>query len=240
MTTILKLDTTHSAAEALSTVPYFAELAPECPITVEALARGAIRRDYNQGQVVFLEGETCHGLYIVQAGWFKSVKMSPVGREQVVRFVGPGEVFNEVGVLIESHQNLVTVIALEAARVWLIPREILLQLMEQCPRLTQLIIRHLAERVLYLLTLVEDLSLRTVAARLARLLLEQSTAGTVHRRRWATQAEMAARLGTVPDVLSRVLRSLTDEGLIKVERQRIQILDHAGLERMARDEEEAK
>jgi CRP-like cAMP-binding protein len=86
MKTMLRPDTTHSAAETLSTVPYFVELAPECPVTIEALARGAIRRDYDQGQVVFLEGEPCLGLYMVQAGWFKSVKMTPAGREQVGAF----------------------------------------------------------------------------------------------------------------------------------------------------------
>ncbi len=86
---------------------------------------------------------------------------------------------------------------------------------------------------MYLLSLVEDLSLRTVEARLARLLLEQSRGGTVQRRRWATQSEMAARLGTVPDVLNRALRSLVDEGLIQVERHQIQILDLQGLEARA-------
>jgi CRP/FNR family transcriptional regulator len=51
----------------------------------------------------------------------------------------------------------------------------------------------------------------------------------VQRRRWSTQAEMAARLGTVPDVLSRALRSLADAGLIAVGRQQIRILDPQGL-----------
>jgi len=77
---------------------------------------------------------------------------------------------------------------------------------------------------------VEDLSLRTVEARLARFLLEQATGGVLRRQRWATQAEMAARLGTVPDELNRALRSLAEEGLIQVKRHQIQILDRQGLE----------
>ena len=59
----------------------------------------------------------------------------------------------------------------------------------------------------------------------------------MQRRRWSTQAEMAARLGTVPDVLNRALRSLADEGLIQIQRQQIRILDREGLERKAMQSE---
>jgi Mn-dependent DtxR family transcriptional regulator len=64
---------------------------------------------------------------------------------------------------------------------------------------------------------------------LAQRLLEQAEADVVYRQRWATQAEMAARLGTVPDVISRALQKLVEEQLIRVERQRIWILNREGL-----------
>ena len=86
---------------------------------------------------------------------------------------------------------------------------------------------------MHLIRMVEDLSLRTVEARLARFLLEQAEGEAVRRRRWATQAEMAARLGTVPDVVNRALRKLSEAGLIHVERHQIQILDQDGLKRTA-------
>jgi len=94
-------------------------------------------------------------------------------------------------------------------------------------------VQKLAVRLQHLVSLVEDLSLRTVEERLSRLLLEHSEQGTLQRRRWATQTEMAARLGTVPDVLSRALRKLADEGLIRVARHQIEILDLKGLEERA-------
>lgn len=101
------------------------------------------------------------------------------------------------------------------------------------PTLARVIIQNLAERVLHLLRLVEDLSLRSVEARLARLLLTQAMADLVQRRRWTTQAELAAQLGTVPDVLNRALRNLVEAGLIQVERHQIRILDRQGLETSA-------
>ena len=196
------------------------------------MARAAVRREYDANQIVFLEGEPCAGLYSLQEGWLKSVKISQAGREQVLRFVGPGEVFNEIGVLAGA-TNQATVVALEHSLLWTIQREAMRQLLEDHPHVALIVTQNLAKRVLHLISLVEDLSLRSVQARLARFLLEQSDRGAVARYRWTTQAELAARLGTVPDVLSRALRSLVEDGLIRVGRHEIQLLDHEGMESKA-------
>ncbi len=216
---------TRSAYQALSSAPYFSHLDPS---SLDALAQAAVRREYEADQVVFLEGEPCAGLYVVEDGWIKTVRVSLEGREQALRVVGPGEVFNEVGVFAGAG-NPATAVALEASRVWLIHRGTVLRLLDQYPDISRSVIQHLAQRVLHLVSLAEDLSLRTVEARLARLLLERAEAGTLQRRRWATQAEMAARLGTVLDVLNRALHQLVDEELIEIERHQIRILDPEGL-----------
>jgi len=219
----------HQAVEMLSAVSSFAGLNAT---TLEAVARAVIRRSYQSDQVVFLEGDACAGLYVVQDGWLKSVKVSPEGREQVIRVVGPGETFNEIGVFVGT-PNHVTVVALEPATVWVISRETMRRLMDEYPGLARIIAQNLAQRVLHLLDLVEDLSLRTIEARLARYLLEESSGEVLHRQRWTTQAEIASQLGTVLDTLNRALRSLSTEGLIRVERHEIQILDRQGLKAKA-------
>lgn len=219
-----------TAAEVLSSVPSFKGLDATA---LEALARAATRIEFAADQVVFLEGEPCAGLYLVQNGWLKSVKTSLAGREQVVRIVGPGEVFNEMGALI-GEANFVTVIALEPATVWVIQRDTLMRLMEEQPRLSRIIMQNLAKRMQHLIRLVEDLSLHTVESRLARLLLEETSTDVWAGRQWATQAELAARLGTVPDVLNRALRSLAEQGLVQIERRRIRVLDREGLENKVR------
>lgn len=219
-----------TAAEVLSSVPSFEGLDATA---LEALARAATRIEFAADQVVFLEGEPCAGLYLVQNGWLKSVKTSLAGREQVVRIVGPGEVFNEMGALI-GEANFVTVIALEPATVWVIQRDTLMRLMEEQPRLSRIIMQNLAKRMQHLIRLVEDLSLHTVESRLARLLLEETSTDVWAGRQWATQAELAARLGTVPDVLNRALRSLAEQGLVQIERRRIRVLDREGLENKVR------
>ena len=216
-------------AELFASLPYFKGLDAA---TLERIASQASRQTYAAGQVVFLEGEPCRGLYVVEQGWLKAVKSSAEGREQIVRLVGPGELFHELGVF-TNVPNPASVIALEPTAVWIISRSAMQQLLDERPALARLVIDTLAGRVLYLVGLIEDLSLHSVEARLVRLLLDQATGDVVQRQRWHTQAEMAARLGTVPDVLSRALRTLVEAGLIGVERHQIRILDRPGLERRA-------
>lgn len=226
---MLDADAANSAAKWLSSVPYLEGLDRA---TLDSVAHTAIQRTYTAEEIVFLEGEASGGFCVVQDGWLKAIKIAPDGREQVLSFLGPGEVFNAVGVF-ASNTNPATVIALEPSILWVIQRDTMLHLLEAHPRLANAVIQDLAGRVQYLIQMVEDLSLRSVEARLARLLLKQAQTDVLARRRWATQAEMAARLGTVPDVINRALRSLAQEGLIAVERHQIQILNKAGLKTKA-------
>ena len=219
----------HDLVEILRAIPSFAGLEKTI---LEALANAAIQRNYENRQVIFLEGEACAGYHIVQDGWLKAVKISTTGREQIIQFLGPGNTFNEESVINET-KNQVTVEALEPSKVWVIQRESMLKLMDEYPALSRIITEALANRVIHLTNIIENLALQTVEARLARIFLEHSSNEIMKRRRWSTQAEMAARLGTVPDVLNRALRSLAEEDLIKIQRHEIQILDRKGLERKA-------
>jgi CRP/FNR family cyclic AMP-dependent transcriptional regulator len=214
-----------NTARILKAVSYFSNMDDDA---FKQLSQSAIQRTYEAGQLILLEGEPCAGLYIIESGWLKAVKIAMDGREQVLQTLGPGDVFNAISVFTDAH-NQATVTALENSRVWMVRREVLLSMMDEHPGLTRQVVKDLAGRVMHLVRMVEDLSLRSVEARLARLLLEQAEGEVVQRRRWATQAEMASRLGTVPDVVNRALRKLAEAGMIQVDRQQIKILDQEGL-----------
>ena len=199
---------------------------------LEQLAQSAIWREYAAGAVIFLEGDSAPALYYIQAGWIKVVKMAPDGREQILYFWGPGDTFGGIGVFINRPMPA-TAIALEPTGLWLLRRDAITQLLTTQPAMAVQVIECMANRMHELMALVADLSLHTVAERFARLLLEEAEDDTLPRRRWATQAELAARLGTVPDVLSRTLRSLVDGGLITMDRHAIHILQRQVLERLA-------
>lgn len=196
------------------------------------LAATAIWHEYAPGAVVFLEGEASAALYVLDFGWLKVVKSSLDGREQILRFVGPGEIFNEIGVF-ANRPNPATVIALEAAGSWLIPKSALHQVLNTHHEVALHVIENMAQRISHLVNMVADLSLHSIETRIAHLLLAEADGEVFHRQRWATQAELAARLGTVPDVLSRALRSMVDAGLITMDRQEIRILQRQALETLA-------
>jgi CRP/FNR family cyclic AMP-dependent transcriptional regulator len=215
--------------KALASVAYFTGLDEGI---LAAIAGVMVERNYVKNEIVFLEGEPTGGMYIVQSGWLKGMLSSPGGREQIIRLLGPGETFNEHGVLLDEGINLVTVQAMEDSTLWVIERGSLLRLIEVHPALCRTIAQNLSKRVVHLMKLIGDLSLRTVDGRLARLLLEQ-TVGESKQPRWVTQADMAARLGTVSVVVNRALHGLEAEGLIRLERHRVEIIDRMGLERKA-------
>ena len=217
------------ALDHLRSIAYLQGL--DVPQLVE-LAQSAIWREYAPGAFIFLEGETASAIYYMDFGWIKVSKSSPDGREQILRFLGPGEIFNELSVFANKN-NPATAIALEAVGTWLIPKAAVQQLLVAHPHVAAHVIENIADRVIHLVSLVADLSLHSVEARVARMLLDEADEEIMKRHRWATQTELAARLGTVPDVLSRALRSMVDAKVIEMNRYEIRILDRQALERMA-------
>ena len=218
-----------SRSEFLRSLPYFAGLDGA---TLEKVARETKELSFDRGQVLFLENDPCRGLYVVREGLVRVFKTSPEGREQVMSIARPGESFNLVPVF-DGGPNPATATALEKTDVLLVPRETLHALTADCPA-SAAIIRVLAHRLRRVTTMVEDLSFRTVVSRLAKLLLGLALGETdAMPARHLTQDEMAARVGSVRDVVGRALRQLEKAGAIKMARSRILIVDPDRLREMA-------
>jgi CRP/FNR family transcriptional regulator, cyclic AMP receptor protein len=218
-----------SKVSHLRRVSYFATL-PDSLLS--ELAALSVERRYGRGQVIFLEGEPCAGLHIVAEGRVRIYKLSPQGREQVLEQVEPGGTFNDVAVL-DGGPNPASAMAASDVLLWVVARADIRRLAQAHPELAWALIESIAGRARRLVAMVEDLALRPVKARLAKLLLAEAerTAGRtqINRDQMVTQAEMAARLGTVREMIGRALRELADEGLIAFDRHRIIILDRAAL-----------
>ena len=224
----MKTGNLDKTVELLRSTPYFAHLDEAA---LKAVVQRTVRRHYGKGEVIFLEGAPCAGLYIVEKGRVKVFKVSRDGKEQVVKLLVPGEVFNEVAVL-DGGPNPVSAMAALKSTLQIIDRSAMLDLLARYPALAQGVIENLAARARHLVSLVEDLSLRTVRARLAKLLLTQAV-GSDETPRPLTQQEMAAQLGTVREMVGRALHSFEEEGLVRFDRHRIMILDREGLENKA-------
>ncbi len=216
----------------LTNVSYFNALAPQELVQIE---REALRKTCQTKEILFFEGERNGGLYLVESGWFKLVRYSTSGREQILNYLGPGETFNNIAAFTDAH-NQATAIALEPSEALHIRSQVLHDLIRRNPDFAAQVIRDLANRLQHMASLVEDLSLKPLEARLARLLLENQASQGQPSQKWNTQTEMAARLGTVPEVLNRLLRKLRDEDIIEVYRSQVRILRTAPLERISQSD----
>ena len=210
-----------SLADFLRSVPYFSTLTTE---EIDRIVRETLERSFARGEVLFLEGEPCQGLYVVKTGRVRIFKSSPEGREQVLLTAATGTPFNEVPVF-DGGANPASASALEPTTVYIIPGKTVLSLLTGCPA-AQSIIKLFAGRLRHLTSVVEDLSFRSVVSRLARLLLDLAVAqGGPSPPRRLTQEEMATMIGSVRDVVGRGLRTLEKAGAIKLEGQRIMVID---------------
>jgi CRP/FNR family transcriptional regulator len=187
---------------------------------------------YAVGEAIFWEGERSQGLYWLHSGTLKAVKFAASGKEQTLHLIEAGQTFNEAGAFADL-PNPASVVALTAALVWHIPGEAIRQLIAQDSSFAQAVIDVLSERLRDSVNLIEDLSLRPVISRLARLILDEAEGDMLLRPSWYTQNELAARLGTVADVVQRSLRNLENDRLIEVSRDQIRILNRPDLETLA-------
>ena len=213
------------AKQALAAMRHFSALPAEVS---DALARQMIPRAYTAGQLLCLEGEPGEYVYLLEKGWVKGVRTATDGREQAALFLRDGEFFGDEAVF-SGAAYPVTVVALEKVSAWAIQGAALVDLSGRYPALALACLEHLSARVLYYVQLVEDLGLRSVQARIAHTLLNHAELREgvliIPRRSWTTLDEMATRLGTVRDVLSRSLSALESEGILRLERSQIIILD---------------
>jgi CRP/FNR family transcriptional regulator len=207
-------------AAVLAAIPYFRGLPAAA---LRRVAAHATVRTVGRGERVFEEGAPADGLFVVLEGRVRLVRVSSGGREQVLHSEGPGATLGEVP-LLDGGGYVATAIAAQPSRLLYLPRAAVLDACRRHPDVALGIIRVLARRVRSFAGLVEQLSLKDLTARTAALLLAESAGRTTFELS-VTRDELAARLGTVREPVSRALARLRRAGLIRVAGRRVTILD---------------
>jgi len=188
---------------------------------------------FERGETLFLEGEESAGLHIIESGSIKLYLFSPQGRQYIVNILYEGATFNEVSVY-GGGKNPVNTAALEKSKVWVIEVGVLRQLTSSHPAYAQKIINNLSNNLRHLINRVSEMAFFQVTHRLARLLNnlpEESLSGEYGSR--LTQDQLAARLGSVREVIARSLRELERGSAIQVKNRRIYIVDREKLANLA-------
>ncbi len=201
---------------------------------LQELAQVAIAQSYHKGEMIFHQGDDGNGFFLVQSGRVKVFKLSTDGREQILHIFAEGDHFAEVPAL-DGDCFPASAAALETTTVLFFPRQAFLNLLEQRPTLAINLLKSFARHLRHFSHLVDSLVLREIPARLATYLLDLSEqanqANTVELD--LPKGQLAARLGTIPETLSRVLAKLSREGLIQVEGAKVKLCDRDRLTQLA-------
>jgi CRP-like cAMP-binding protein len=223
-----------SDAKLLARVRYFRSL-PDAEL--RHLASRCVPRLLRPGQLLFEEGAPCRGLFIIADGAIEVRQISLRGREQVFHSEGPGATLGEAP-LFDRGGYIASAVASAPTRALFLSRADVLDLCRRRPTVTLAILEVLAQHVRSFASLVSDLAFRPIPERLARYIGDVAlghpiAAGTELDLR-LTQAQLAARLGTVRELVARALSQLKQSGVIARKRGRIVIRDPTRLAALAR------
>jgi CRP/FNR family transcriptional regulator len=215
--------------------PLFASLTEaECRTLVQRSVCRAVRRN----EILFREGEPSRGLYLVLEGDVRVYRANTQGLEQVFGVFGPGESLGDVSMFDEG-PYLASARAVEAGRVLFLPFEAVQALYSTHPEVARAVVKELAWRVRRLARLIDDLVLHDVPSRVAAAVLTYAEESDALRAGGAfrlprTQEELAAELATTRESVARALRDLRNGGVIRQRRARVEVLDPARLQALAR------
>jgi CRP-like cAMP-binding protein len=217
-------------AQVLAAIPLFASLSES---EVRALAQRAVEKHYDAGDMLFWEGEPCAGIFLIAQGSVKIFKTAPSGREMMLALETAPSTVAELP-LFDGGPYPASVRAVDRVVSYFINKADFQSVCREFPDVALKVLAVVGHRLRHLVMMVESMTFGSVTQRLARLLLDAGRqAGADAFPLPLTHQEMASRLGTVREVVSRNLARFRAQGLIRIEAGQLAIVDRAGLEREA-------
>lgn len=225
-------DSTTEHGQTLARVPIFSGLTEA---ELGFIAPRTVSRHYSPGEMVFAEGETCSGLFVVESGNVRIFKSSPNGREQVLSIDGPGSSIAELPVF-DGGNYPASATAIDEVTLLFVSKQDFQALCLAHPQVPLKVLRVVGARLRRLVGIIEELSFTTVRHRLASYLFRlaqksgKRTPEGVEVPLPITNQELAAQIGTVRELVSRNLSRLQAEGMLKIDGRKVVIFNLKALE----------
>lgn len=211
----------------LNNVPLFQGLPEPSLKKVEGVF---MEKDFSKGQNIFIEGSESAGFYIIVKGRVKVYKLSPEGKEQILHIVGPRELLGAVSAFAgnpyPAHAD-----AMEKTKALFFLQKDFMSLVSKEPAVVMNMMANLAMRLQHFTRMIEDLSLKEVPGRLAAYFLylcERKGCSDIVEID-ISKGQLASLLGTIPETLSRILRRLSEQGVLEVTGRKIRLIDKKAL-----------
>lgn len=195
------------------------------------------QQTYRKKTDIFLAGSASQWLYFIHQGQVKTYRTSEDGKELVTGILGPGDFLGYLALLDESRTHTETATTLEETEVSLIPPDDFFKLLyanrEVAGTFIKLLSHHLAEREEQLLHVAYHSVRQRIAEALLKLARNESevTSPSVVT---VAHKDLAGLIGTVKETVTRTLADFKEEGLIRLDRMKITLLDEEGLRRATR------
>lgn len=204
---------------------------------LRTLARQGVERGLEAGQILFQAQEPAQGLYVVMSGSVRAFRVNADGREQTMHVETPGGTLAEVAVF-DGGVYPSSTMAEENSTVLFLSSAVVRQFLLEHPQAALNALALLAKKLRAVAALAEQLALKDVAQRLALLLLQEagrkaaSVADGVSFSLPLSHGQIAARLGSVREVVTRSLQKLVQQKVIAIHGHRISILNATALRRL--------
>jgi CRP/FNR family transcriptional regulator len=227
---------TTSTAETtalLAKVPLFSALSEA---ELQAVASHAFRKTFSPGEYLFLEGEPCQGMFLVTSGAVRIFKASASGREILLTMETAPASIAEIPVF-DGGNYPASAAAVDEVTAHLILKADFQRLCRENPDLALKVLTVVGKRLRVLVTMLHQVTFGGIRQRLAQTLLdfEQENGGSPFTLP-ETHHELALRLGSVREVISRNLGRFQAQQFIRSQGREITILDHHGLQHEAETE----
>ena len=206
--------------EFLKKVPIFSNLEEkEC----EKIIKISKLKKFQKKEVIFEDGEKAKGFYIVYSGKVKIYKISFDGKEQILHIFGKLHIFGEVPVFADRTYPA-NAITLENSELLFVPKEEFIHLIEEYPQIALNMLSILSMRLHTFTSIIENLSLKEVPARLASFLIFQyKEKNKINITLSISKNQLASLLGTIPETLSRILNKFSQQGILTINGKSIKI-----------------
>lgn len=217
--------------------PMFAAVTPDA--LTPFLQTWRLRR-YRTGALIFVQGDRADEVFCVAQGRVIILSTTVHGRNQLYAFLGPGEIFGDLGVLGNMPRSA-TAESLEDCSIWSVSSEVFLKFVSEQPSVARALLESLARKVVELDTVTEDLLFLDLKGRVAKRLLELMEGSAVTATPdgivlpWKmSQTQLAALCGGTRENVSRVLSEFQRRGIVERVGRSYVLRDVVALQRLAR------
>lgn len=200
---------------------------------IERVAQRATRVRLGEGQALFSQGDPAERFFLVLRGQIKLYRLSPNGNEKIIEIIGPGNTFAEAMMFLDRPAYPVCATALNACELISIESKDFRNMLSESVGTCFILLGDVSQRLRGLIRQIDELTLHTATNRVAAFLLQKAREeGKVFELNVSKQV-LASRMSVKPETFSRIIKQLSERGIVSVLGSRVLVLKIDALEILA-------